>query len=167
MNAQGFCEHHAAGAVKRSRRLGQEMTLAERSLWRLLRGLDLNIRRQSPMGRYIADFACHRARLIIEIDGFHHYLADRQARDAKRDAWFESQGYRVLRFRNQEVVEDLERVVEIILGTLPPRWGKGRDGGANAIGSGEALTAPPETDLKNAAATPPLPASPPSRGRGA
>ncbi len=88
---------HLPGAVRRARRLRRDMTLSERNLWRELRKLDLHIRRQAPIGRYIADFAQHEARIVIEVDGLSHELDEAQLYDAERNAWLESQGYRVIR----------------------------------------------------------------------
>jgi very-short-patch-repair endonuclease len=85
-----------------ARRLRGQAPSTEQLLWRLLRDrrLDgLKFRRQLPVGRYVADFACLRHRLIVEADGPHHD----QARDAQRDAWLHGQGFRVLRFRNEQL----------------------------------------------------------------
>jgi very-short-patch-repair endonuclease len=134
-------ERHAKGAVKRGRRLRCEMTLPEEVLWRSLRRLKLHVRRQAPIGRYIADFAIHAASLVIEVDGGRHDLDGAQMHDAIRDEWLRSQGYRVLRFRNQQVLDDVDGVVEAILATLPPRGGKGRDGGGVCEISGRTMEA--------------------------
>ena len=152
-------ERHAKGAVKRSRRLRGEMTLPEQALWRVLRRLKLHARRQAPIGRYVADFAIHEAGLVIEVDGGWHDEPEAQMRDAIRAEWLRSQGYRVLRFRNQQVLDDVEGVVEAILNSLPPRWGKGRDGGGGSEVSGKTMeAAPPHASfLKATAATPTQP----------
>jgi very-short-patch-repair endonuclease len=86
------------------------MTASEKKLWAELRKLDLRIRRQAPIGRYIADFAQHSAKLIIEVDGARHGLEDAQLRDYLRDEWLKSQGYRVLRVRDIEAFEEPEAV---------------------------------------------------------
>jgi very-short-patch-repair endonuclease len=78
------------------------MTASERKLWQVLRYRDLKIRRQAPVGRYIADFIHHASKLVIEIDGGRHRLPEQQLHDAERDAWFASQGYRVIRFSDAE-----------------------------------------------------------------
>jgi very-short-patch-repair endonuclease len=96
-----------------ARRLRREAPATEQQLWRLLRDrrLDgLKFRRQLPIGRYVADFVCLRHRLIIEADGPHHDAA----RDAERDAWLKTQGFRVLRFQNAEI-NDPDRVLGLIL----------------------------------------------------
>jgi len=66
------------------------------------------------MQNYIADFVCHSAGLVVEIDGDSHDFALRQYREQKRDAWFASQGYIALRFTNEDVLRNLEGVVEAI-----------------------------------------------------
>ncbi|ADG09834.1 endonuclease domain-containing protein [Caulobacter segnis] len=93
---------HAAGAVKRARRLRNDMTASERALWKALRALDLHIRRQAPIGPYVVDFAHHSARLIVEVDSGWHDNPEAQLRDATRDAWLAEQGYRVMRVRDGE-----------------------------------------------------------------
>jgi very-short-patch-repair endonuclease len=86
-------------------------------LWQRLRHLDVagsHFRRQATIGPYFADFACHAARLVIEIDGGQHNEAAGLARDAKRTAELESRGYRVLRFWNNEVLGNVEGVMVTI-----------------------------------------------------
>jgi very-short-patch-repair endonuclease len=142
------------------------MTLPEKMLWRALRRFELHIRRQAPIGGYVADFAIHEAGLVIEVDGGRHDLPEAQLHDAIRDDWLRSQGYCVLRFRNQQVLDDVEGVVEAILSTLPPRWGKGRDGGGGSAASGKTMEAvqPPTLFRKPTAATPTQPS--PIEGEG-
>ena len=113
---------HAPGAVARASRLRREQTIPEKMLWRELRKLKLNFRRQAPIGRFIPDFVQHEARLIIEVDGPHHETAEAQARDARRTAWLEGQGYRVRRFTAKQVVEDCGSVLAAIQSELlsPP-----------------------------------------------
>ena len=107
------------------------MTLPEKVLWKALRKPDLGFRRQAPIGRYVADFVCLPSRLIVEVDGGIHALPEVQLRDAKRDAWLRSEGYRVVRFGNERVLDDLNDVMETIR-TLLPRGEKGRDEGVRA-----------------------------------
>ncbi len=103
---------HAPGAVNRARRLRQDAPVSEQKLWQALRKLKLNIRRQAPMGRYVADFVHHDSRLVIEVDGRRHHLPEAQAHDAVRDNWLRSQGYRVLRVRDDEAFGDPWAVAE-------------------------------------------------------
>jgi very-short-patch-repair endonuclease len=79
---------------------------------------DSHIRRQAPCGPYIADFLCLKERLLIEVDGATHSSAEELRHDAKRDAWFEMNGFRVLRFQNVEIYENLEGVIETILANV-------------------------------------------------
>ncbi len=77
-----------------------------------------HFRRQAPIGPYFADFAHHGARLVVELDGAQHGLPTGQRHDAIRDAYLDAAGYRVLRFWNDEVVENLDGVVETILAAI-------------------------------------------------
>ena len=97
------------------------MTEAERTLWTLLRRKQIEqhrFRRQVPVGRYIVDFACLDARLIIEVDGGQH---SESATDAERDAWLRSQNFRVLRFWNNDVLKNREGVFHAIQEALGVR----------------------------------------------
>ena len=88
------------------------MTDAEQALWRSLRDRQVDgyrFRRQVPIGRYIVDFACLEKGLIVEVDGGQHAI--NQDDDKTRDAWLEKEGYRVLRFWNNEVLGNREGVL--------------------------------------------------------
>jgi len=145
-------DRHAPGAVKRARRLRKAAPLSEQKLWDALRNLKLGIRRQAPLGRYIADFAHHGARLVIEVDGRRHDLPDEQLRDVERDAWLESQGYRVIRVRDDLAYGRSHDVAERISQIILARTGK--------------ATAPTGVHRLDGADTPPSPALPPLRGKG-
>ena len=98
-----------------SRNLRKRMTDAERLLWRHLRDGQLcgcKFRRQEQIGRFIADFVCYEQRLIIEADGGQH--VEEREKDEERTAWLNSQGFRVLRFWNHEVLTNREGVLERI-----------------------------------------------------
>ena len=100
-----------AGATARARRLRRDMTDAERMLWRALREALPNYhwRKQVPLGRYIADFCSHGAKLIIELDGGQHAVdADN---DAARTRFLEAEGFHVLRFWNNDVLGNVEGVI--------------------------------------------------------
>lgn len=104
-----------------ARRLRRDLTPAERRLWHSLRAhrfAALGFRRQAPIGPYIADFICHAARLVVEIDGAQHGFDDGLARDAARDAWFASEGYRVLRFWNGQVLHEHASVLDTIYAAI-------------------------------------------------
>ncbi|MEO8317501.1 MAG: endonuclease domain-containing protein [Bradyrhizobium sp.] len=131
----------------RAKQLRQTMTRAETLLWRYLKAnrLDgLGFRRQTPIRNYIADFMCMAAKLVIELDGESHDFDERQKADQKRDAFFVSEGFRVLRFTNDQVTSNLEGVVETIRQaassrasgsppslTLPHKGGGNGEDGAN------------------------------------
>ncbi len=101
-----------------ARRLRINMTDAERKLWYALRDRRLagiKFRRQAPIGPYVADFICYEARLVIEVDGGQH--AD-SASDPIRDRWLATNGFRVLRFWNNEVLGNIEGVLAAVVETL-------------------------------------------------
>src|SRR5262249_997415 len=93
----------------RARRLRHEMTPAERRLWWRLRRKRLEnyrFRRQHPIGRYVVDFFCPSAKLIVELDGGQHGEEENLYRDRERTLWLEARGYRVIRFWNATVMKD-------------------------------------------------------------
>ena len=106
-------------AQTRAKALRKHSTDAERYLWTHLRQRQLEgfrFRRQVPVSSYIADFACIEAGLIIELDGGQHQLQARY--DEQRDAAIEICGFRVLRFWNNQVFEEMPAVLEVILQAL-------------------------------------------------
>lgn len=106
---------------RRARLLRNEPTDCERKLWQFLRMRQLGgfrFRRQVPMGRYIADFACIEAKLVVEVDGGQHQGS---AHDLRRDAELVRQGFRVLRFWDSQVLQETEAVLEEILRVLEIR----------------------------------------------
>jgi very-short-patch-repair endonuclease len=104
---------------RRSRALRKALSPAELRLWLALqtRPEGLKFRKQHPSGPYTADFYCHSARLVIEVDGQAHDFGDRPERDAARDRWFEARGLRVLRIPASLVFRDLDSVVRGIVAT--------------------------------------------------
>ena len=102
------------GGAERGRRLRVSPTHAETKLWERLRKFEIRVRRQPPIGGYVVDFACLRAKLVIEVDGGVHERTDVALRDLERESWLNSQGFRVLRIPNARVEEDLEAVVSEI-----------------------------------------------------
>jgi very-short-patch-repair endonuclease len=118
------------GTVERARRLQRDSTRADALLWRALRESmpHEKWRRRVAIGPYFADFASHRAKLIIEVDGSHR--ADASDADAARASFLQAQGYRVLRFWNNEVLQNLDGVLAAVRSALPsPHAG---DGGSNS-----------------------------------
>jgi very-short-patch-repair endonuclease len=104
-----------AGPVIRSRALRRNAGEPERRLWQALRSVQpaTKFRRQVPFGIYHADFRSHAARLIIEVDGDDHAM--RLETDAVRTRFLQDEGYRVIRFANAEVMQNLEGVVAVIV----------------------------------------------------
>ena len=95
--------------------LRKNFTDTERLLWKYLRAKQMEgykFRRQEPIGSYIVDFVCYEKLLVIELDGGQH--TTEKERDNERDIWFEGQGYKVLRFWNNEVLTNTEGVLEVI-----------------------------------------------------
>jgi very-short-patch-repair endonuclease len=112
-------KHPVDGAHARARTLRHNMTEAERRVWRMLRSHQItgyNFRRQVPIGRYIADFVCHEARLIVEIDGGQHDRSSPQ--EAERSGFLQNEDYRILRFWNNEVLANPDGVHQTIAGEL-------------------------------------------------
>ena len=93
--------------------LRKNMTDAETFLWTYLKqGIEgLKFRRQHPIGLYIADFYCHKAKLIVEIDGSIHELKEISENDKSRQTDLEKWGYSVLRFTNEQVMNDLQKII--------------------------------------------------------
>jgi len=120
--------------ITTGRQLRKRATDAEQKLWWLLRRRTLDgcrFRRQAPIGRFIVDFVCHERGLIVEVDGGQH--AERHAYDAARTQWLETQGYKVMRFWNSDVLRNTNEVGEQILSALcaatplpgpPPQGGR-------------------------------------------
>jgi very-short-patch-repair endonuclease len=100
----------------RVRNLRKNLTNAERKLWRVLRKKQLSslrFRRQVPIGPFIVDFICFEKRLVIEVDGGQH--DENKEYDEKRTIWLEDQGFRVIRFWNNEVMNNINGVATFIL----------------------------------------------------
>jgi len=119
--------------IRLCRELRQRSTNAEELLWQCLRRKQLNglkFRREHPIGRYISDFCCTEASLIIEIDGSIHTESLQSSYDEARDRELELRGYRVLRLRNDEVLAQPEQALTKIAAAVSPlpvrERGKGR-----------------------------------------
>ncbi len=100
--------------IKTAKALRKRPTDVEMLLWRHLRAKQLKglkFRRQQPIGRYIVDFVCFENRVIIEVDGGQHTAET----DGERDEWLIGQGFRVLRFWNNEVLANTQGVLEVII----------------------------------------------------
>ncbi|WP_084417997.1 endonuclease domain-containing protein [Henriciella litoralis] len=107
--------------IAQARRLRKSLTSAEVRLWARLRRRQIEgfrFRRQHPIGPYIADFACIEARLVVEVDGATHGSDEALARDARRSAWLEEEGWHVIRATNVEVYQNLAGVLDAVRNAL-------------------------------------------------
>ena len=103
----------------KAKELRKNPTDAEKTLWKHLRLRQMGghkFRRQQPLGQYIVDFACLEKKLIIEVDGGEH--SEQVTYDSERDRWLETQGFRVLRFWNNQVLTEIEVVKYVIAEAL-------------------------------------------------
>src|SRR3989344_7858595 len=108
--------------IKR-KRLRNDLTEAERLLWYRLKNKQIfgyKFRRQYGIEKYVADFYCPKAKLVIEIDGDSHIEEAAIQYDKERKKYIESLGLKVIRFTNVEVYKNLDAVIEIIIQNLPP-----------------------------------------------
>ena len=108
--------------LRHAKRMRHHPTEAETQLWRQLRAGRLcayKFKRQQPIGRFIVDFVCFEARLVVELDGGQH--AQHLVQDEVRTQWLQSQGFKVLRFWNDEALCDVQGVLEEILRALQAR----------------------------------------------
>jgi very-short-patch-repair endonuclease len=116
-----------------AQKLRRTLTDAEQKLWSHIRNRQLmgfKFRRQAPIGKYIVDFVCFEHRLVIELDGGQH--AVNQDYDHSRSEWLLSQGFKVIRFWNHDVMNNIEGIKDVIAlnlaaphPDLPPQGGKG------------------------------------------
>lgn len=110
--------------VELCRKFRKEPTTAEKLLWNCLRNRQLNglkFRRQHPLGRYIADFYCAEARLVIELEGKAHNKMEQKEYDKIRKEELEARGLRVIRFNNEEVLKRTEKVLAKIVAVAVER----------------------------------------------
>jgi very-short-patch-repair endonuclease len=117
-----------------ARELRKNRTAAERRLWsklRELKAVGFKFRQQAPIDRFIVDFVCFASRLIIEVDGATHSTQGERMSDHDREQYLKDEGFRVLRFWNDDVMSNLEGVMDTIFHALhtptptPPRKGEG------------------------------------------
>ena len=96
-----------------AKQLRKEMTDAEKILWMHLKSgiQNLKFRRQHPIGLYVADFFCHKLKLIIELDGSIHDLKETKIQDQERENYFTTSGYKIIRFSNKQVFTELEFIL--------------------------------------------------------
>ena len=114
LKGEGSLEPMHKQAMNLGRELRRQGTPAERALWHKLRDKQLagvKFRRQQPLGSHIVDFVSFDKKLIIEIDGGQHNEDRIQGQDEIRAAWLNNQGFQVIRFWNNEVIDNLEGVI--------------------------------------------------------
>lgn len=122
-------------AKLKSKELRQNMTDAEQLLWYFLRANRLNgykFKRQQPIGKYIVDFVNFENKLIVEVDGGQHNEKENIIKDIERTKFLESSGFKVLRFWNNTVLNNIESCLEQILSSLPPSRGRVRERGSES-----------------------------------
>jgi len=103
---------------QRAKKLRKQSTDTERHLWYYLRAnqLGYKFKRQAPIGKYIVDFVCFEKRIIVELDGGQHLI--NQQYDMERTAWLEERGFNVLRFWNNQILQQTDAVLEVLLQAL-------------------------------------------------
>ncbi len=103
-----------------SKEMKKFATEAESILWEYLRAKQLGktFKRQHIIGDYIADFVCLESGLIVELDGGYHQLPEQQINDELRTEWLEKHGFRVIRFKNEELLTNIDHCLEIIKASL-------------------------------------------------
>lgn len=107
-----------------ARKLRRKATPEERILWQQLRNKELfrvSFRRQYVIGNYITDFYCHKAKIVIELDGSQHAEEENSKKDKKRTKFFEQRGIQVIRFWNDEIHNNLSNIVDYLLETIDQR----------------------------------------------
>ena len=105
----------------KAKQLRKNMTKTESLLWERLSNNQLDgirFRRQHPIANYIVDFYCHKYKLVIEVDGEYHRTKDQMIHDQKRDSTLKNLGLSILRFTNQEVHQNIDKVITKIRESL-------------------------------------------------
>lgn len=101
----------------RARKLRKNLTQQERKLWNLLKNKqfhNLSFRRQHPIGDYIVDFVCRSKKIIIELDGGQHNFTENIEYDKERTLFFKNLGFKVLRFWNNDIDNNIEGVIDVL-----------------------------------------------------
>jgi very-short-patch-repair endonuclease len=164
MGEGGRRPDEGGATIARARSLRRNRTEAEARLWGVLRDrrlLGFKFRRQVPIGRYVVDFVCFDARLVVEVDGSQHFES---ARDVRRDAELKARGFEVLRVWNNELWDNRDGVLEGVLAALVRRTGRGM-GAERVAPPSSALRAPsPIEGEGDAALSRPAPNAEPSSG---
>ena len=120
--------------IEKAREMRKNPTFAEKKLWQYFRsnppfnrGGEMKVWRQKPIDNFIVDFYCPKLKLVIEIDGDSHYRENAQEYDSQRTEILQGYGLKVIRFTNEEVLHNLEGVIAVIEGLIPPNppWKRG------------------------------------------
>jgi very-short-patch-repair endonuclease len=120
MHRSNFHLPYNPALVARAKEMRSQMPPAERRLWKgYLRHFPYRVLRQRPIDQFIVDFYCAALRLVIEVDGESHDFEEAKERDLERTRVLEGYGLRVVRFTNQEVMEDFEGVCGCLQSLLP------------------------------------------------
>jgi very-short-patch-repair endonuclease len=106
--------------VPRAKEMRKNPTIAERKLWGYLRNFPVKFWRQRPIDNFIVDFYCPKLKLVIEVDGDSHFTDLGLVYDEERTRVLEGYGLRIIRFTNDEVLQNFEGVCEQIMGLYPP-----------------------------------------------
>ena len=139
--------------TKLSQNLRNNATYEENTLWyQYLRQYPVQFRRQHPFGRYIVDFYCSKAALVIELDGGQHFDPDMQLRDAARTQYLESLGLMVLRFSNTDIRRNLSGACQVIDQTVAERIQQSQFGGDAPLIRPFGASSPPRGRLRGTAA---------------
>ncbi len=111
------------GLLKENARNNRKnMTEAESVFWSLIKGCSLGQRclRQHVIGDYIVDFLFRKSKVVVEIDGGYHFTEEQHTEDTIRTEWLEHQGYKVVRFTNEQVLCEPDQVIELLRKNLDP-----------------------------------------------
>ncbi|MFA6446851.1 MAG: endonuclease domain-containing protein [Patescibacteria group bacterium] len=123
--------------VERAKEMRKSPTLAERKLWHKLQDLSPRFLRQRPIDNFIVDFYCPKLKLAIEVDGGHHFNQEGKGHDLERTAILESYGLEVVRFTNDEILnnfdETIHRIIKLINRPLPKGTAPPSEGGAGDL----------------------------------
>lgn len=114
---ENLCYGASENIIEKANQLRKRQTETEKKLWPYLRNRRLNgykFRKQHPIWIFIADFYCHEAKLVIELDGEIHNKIDTKEHDINRSVEIEKFEIKVLRFKNAEIEQNLENVLQII-----------------------------------------------------
>jgi len=117
LDEHGHFLHRATSMLEMAKELRKNMTPAEKMLWRFLRGRQLcglKFYRQVPIDRFIVDFYCSSKNLIIEVDGSVHDNEEQRSWDGEREIFLQRKRLRILRFRNNQVLREIDMVLKSI-----------------------------------------------------